>query len=842
MKFTVMHESNEWGLRTKRHSQVKCAMKILWLVTQVAVVNAFSVYDCNQGVLNYRTVDLTAPGECPQVKSFYQAPELNQPLSIVQTVNDTYIDVISCTMSETIKIHFCGFDSISYNYKYHSTHRAIPMSRKQCLDIYESGQYTFLHKTRKLQGAARAATITGFAHGTILSDGTCVTESFTYGDKQYKGIAEVTRYVSIDIADAMLELPTGNLYLNGGKTKIKYAPGQHLLDNGDLLVWYTHHTERCSDKTVLVYEGSGNVHRHDNQTHAGLGSIITIKNDSLVAGFILGDSTILCNVAMWTTQVENLYVLLWSQQSFNKTGRMTYEHSTQKMDTVEKWVKYTHKNGAQPVSVLDFFNGYTPRVLPHNEDFHKAKQFILALRRAESAAALGYVEISGQLTMAKEFKKAYELICKVERRSLYNKLALVAATGSPFAFRDEPSMNQGVIVIRRGAVAYIAKCPKKEATLRLDGDICANEIPVSVGGNATWVDPFTFIISPRPTTYPCDPVLPSYFKIGSIWYCINPAHTLCDKTPEPIRPQVVPMEVFYDPIEPVPRQYNDEELLLHRKDLEIMTTLRASLHGLAEAAAMQFYTVGGHSLAGLPMSKVDRENLYEMVFEDQDPIYHWGGSWLWYLVFGCFAYLVIGFLLYFFCTCGSICAMKRGCSKMLLFVCCQPLLHFLMMPKYLARKFDEALQAHRAREEANNLEQRLEQPRQLSPHEYIEIGEKEMEGSEDQAAKSAGETSKLLQQHDPDAVVMEQPMAADEPSANVTVRVTKLGNGTYHFSRGAVVNHVTPLYPEVPVAPATSTASLEDDCPQCIKTDKPPPAKQQSAVTTAWPRVGATVK
>ena len=142
---------------------------------------------------------------------------------------------------------------------------------------------------------------------------------------------------------------------------------------------------------------------------------------------------------------------------------------------------------------------------------------------------LSYLHISTNLRMYERFDVLQMELCKLERKTLFNKIQGLAGTGNPYAMLD--LYGPGHTVLVAGAAAYIVRCQEVEVA-RVEYGNCTEEVPVrDVETNSTTIrfaDPYTWVLRDFPTVVPCSDITPIRWKVKGTWYCATPTARRCE--------------------------------------------------------------------------------------------------------------------------------------------------------------------------------------------------------------------------------------------------------------------------------------------------------------------------
>ena len=165
------------------------------------------------------------------------------------------------------------------------------------------------------------------------------------------------------------------------------------------------------------------------------------------------------------------------------------------------------------------------------------------IRRAISWARADLYYFQGQLAKERAVLNITKSLCQVERKTLYNKLQMLAGSDNKYALLDV--FGPGHDIVSAGAtVAYVVKCVPRDFTLASYPN-CTTEIPVKekgkeASGPVLFLDPLTYVLRTYPEIVVCSGVYEVRYKYEGKWFCASPAPRVCESEPDQLWPQVAP--------------------------------------------------------------------------------------------------------------------------------------------------------------------------------------------------------------------------------------------------------------------------------------------------------------
>lgn len=530
-----------------------------------------AAYDCSntEGRVLYKSLDLTEPERCPDPVNEYDAP-ITKRVQILHT--DTSMPAIAhqCNIQISERVSRCGHSSISFGSTWLSWERTVEVTPEQCRRAVMTGDLKIDGRDYTVKVGERHQ-FNFYAYGGLDRDGNCVYGTFrAHGeDYQYSSLQVILEVHVQEIRGTHDGL---TLTLSNGLA----APLRDMVLNDVVegtIVWKVR-DPKCEDTVSQLYLGKAEVHQKAN---GETGAIIMIKDSTTqqYAGLILKEKAGICGSECHATQIKGVAVCLLRE-----------------MD--------------EPIPERNF------------KDHFKQGQ-------ADLEARISFARFSTNLRVYRRFEEVQAAICEVERKTAWNKLQAVSGADNKHALIDLYGRGHQVMVT--GAVAYIQKCPKVEVP-KADFQNCTQEIPVIVGNDTMFVDPYTRILQTVATVVPCSDVMPVRWKIGGRWYCATPALHTCEAP----RKLNLTTTVGFTPLGDFTEGagfglFSPAQKAQHASFQEAMTSRRAVIQSITNAATMGSH--GGYP--GSPLTQLNVDNLRDHLGGFFFPLFPLVGK-LWYSI------------------------------------------------------------------------------------------------------------------------------------------------------------------------------------------------------------------
>ena len=109
--------------------------------------------------------------------------------------------------------------------------------------------------------------------------------------------------------------------------------------------------------------------------------------------------------------------------------------------------------------------------------------------------------------------------CALEKETIKNSLAIAAQSLDEFAYNL--MKGPGYMAVPSGEVIHIIQCVPVEVKVNQQ-DHCFTQLQVSWNNETWFLTPKTHILIRRGSQGICNPALPIYYRIGSVWYKVLP--------------------------------------------------------------------------------------------------------------------------------------------------------------------------------------------------------------------------------------------------------------------------------------------------------------------------------
>jgi hypothetical protein len=144
------------------------------------------------------------------------------------------------------------------------------------------------------------------------------------------------------------------------------------------------------------------------------------------------------------------------------------------------------------------------------------------LTRLESG--MSFMQVRASMSMKEKLRQVRGAICVNRREIAHTRLEAIAGADNPYSLIT--IFGRGHLAIKAGGAVYVRRCSPVEVIPRSHGN-CTEEIPVTVDGTDTFVDPISYVIKSAGSPIHCNDVAPPRYKVGGKWYCSNPELKEC---------------------------------------------------------------------------------------------------------------------------------------------------------------------------------------------------------------------------------------------------------------------------------------------------------------------------
>ena len=438
---------------------------------------AITVYDCDSPTAQVQVVDLLEPAPCPDPVNDYEEPE---PIRAqVLQVDSTHPVVgYQCLAVVSRMTAMCAFDSFLGVVEWPIWQDKLNIDPQACRQAVIDKEIVVDGKTIKFTpGTSQDLSYT--SHGAVDKTGSrvnrCTAAAFTRAGKYFNSHYETTLIsVTITPVTGLADLATGQVNFNNG-IRTNYMDLVARDSFLGTIVWSAEPTE-CEDSVSEVYFGKAEIHKRRDPQEDLAESIIMIRQEQTgqFAGLVVKKPRNKCGMRCHTTQISGILICLF-------------------------------QNWEQPARRLSFkshFDGKSQNV----------------------QSQIAFLHITSRLQMYERFTQFSNAMCELERGQLRTKLQALSGGDNAHALLD--LYGPGHSVLKGGLAAYVVKCKPVEAA-KAEFPNCTTEIPVIVGNQTKFADPFSLILQELPTVLPCSDLMPVRWKLHGRWYCSHPKVVQC---------------------------------------------------------------------------------------------------------------------------------------------------------------------------------------------------------------------------------------------------------------------------------------------------------------------------
>ncbi len=139
-----------------------------------------------------------------------------------------------------------------------------------------------------------------------------------------------------------------------------------------------------------------------------------------------------------------------------------------------------------------------------------------------------HLYISTNMRMYNRFELVQNDLGSLKRTVLHTKLRALSGASNDYSLVD--ILGKGHLLFNMDPVVYVASCIAVEAQ-KADFQNCTKEIPVRVGNNTRFTNPFTYILTNFPMVVSCSDLTPVRRFFPVKWYFTTPKTQEC-RAPE----------------------------------------------------------------------------------------------------------------------------------------------------------------------------------------------------------------------------------------------------------------------------------------------------------------------
>ncbi len=249
---------------------------------------AFRAYDCNNQSSQIEQYSLLDPEPCGNMEKVH-AIERELYGEIVQIKKERLVQVTRCTVTQTIKSVYCGWQSRTGPERYAKFHDPIVIEPADCRMAAKTGRFKLNGKDYLFEMNVRKAVIVGLV-GSLDNYGHCEVGLFEFNGmtlKNQMATAMYEIYIHQEWARANDLTCTIKLseYLMGNTTD------RTLVDSGEGTYVWDHSKDACPD---TLYRGRIKVLTNSTASFTDGTAIVAGRDKNQVAGLELKETMILC--------------------------------------------------------------------------------------------------------------------------------------------------------------------------------------------------------------------------------------------------------------------------------------------------------------------------------------------------------------------------------------------------------------------------------------------------------------------------------------------------------------------------------------------------------------------
>ena len=482
--------------------QMCCNLKVLLTLLLYSQCGALTAYDCRHPDVNISMIDVSTIQPCADPESDFHESR-HEYVQVLHSGTANKIIAHRCYAEVSKEVTKCGFDSITYASVTTEWHEHYTVSIQECVRAFKEKKITidgYTHENVKLGGTTHRVYS---VHGRFSPErgGGCDVNSkpFQSGKHQfsYGFMEEVKVSITIKSIVATQDTVSTAILFPGAHTKsFPYEQGAAYDENLGTLLWQTKDKPDCLALWSNIYMGDSYVTAlktsNINNPLDRSGAIVMLGSNSSKtqhAGFRVGEKISLCG------------------------------HPCHKISSLPHAIVCFWTTDETPIDMIEF----KPEIL---DDF---KYFNIQTRS-------DYQYIKGSLTRQEQLMRISQDVCRVEQKTLHNKIQAMTGVGNTHSMLD--IYGKGHLVSLAGDAIYVTHCRVVNVTKWQYGN-CTKEIPVQGiftpevlptdydpltynVTNKAFMNPSTRIIQHFPTLVTCSSSMPIRWRIGDKWYCSTP--------------------------------------------------------------------------------------------------------------------------------------------------------------------------------------------------------------------------------------------------------------------------------------------------------------------------------
>jgi hypothetical protein len=557
-------------------------------------------------------IDLLEPKPCPDPQRDYM-PESKEYITLLQIADTVPITGHRCSIVYTKEVTRCGFNSITYGTTKAATERRYDLAPSECRHAVVTGEITVHGRNYQILALGQPQVYSFYTHGGVARDGSCFASEGIWFDNSYE---HYRVSITIEAIRGTADLSDGTAKFSNGLTADFHDGVVRDLFEGTI-IWNTTIPD-CEERTSTVYEGSAQAHRRireptqtpattdQSQTSAHRRPIdwedavfiINNQGKEQFAGVVIREPTRVCDMLCHSTHIKGIVICISGEQ-------------------------------------------------PHVKNIE---------------TQLAFLHLRMNLDDLQRFSEIQHHLCRLERKSLYNKLQAIAGGRNPYALMDIATRGHRLYVA--GAVAYIIKCKVIEATLTSYPN-CTKEIPVTTGNASDVVhrfaDPITKVLTDYPTVLPCSELMPVRWRIMDTWHCSYPQLRACHEQATQLEPQAIRLKRRDFTQGMGQGIYTDEMRAQHRsfqRAYDARDAVVAKISNTASSHQGKYEHYGG---LGIALDQADMQTVTHSVGSWLFPIFPLVGEW-WHFIAGGMLFIVIAKTIFGCAIRAAILYTERGCG------------------------------------------------------------------------------------------------------------------------------------------------------------------------------------
>jgi hypothetical protein len=453
-----IQETNE-AIRKRRRRGLGLMLKPLWMLTMLACLmgspaDAFIAYDCSNNTNIVELYSLLEPDACANMGKDGEV-ETSVYGEVAQVKQDRMIPVFRCMVVETLVAQYCGMFSAAGVKRYIRFRELRPLEAWECRQARLNGQ---VHINGKTVAGKIGATVshTMFLTGGLDDESRCEVGIVTLPDGRVLNgqVAQGLYEFTLREEFARLNELTGSLTLT---SSVQAAAGdKSLVDSLEGTVVWEYDTMACPQTIVKLFRGM--MKAYVNQTNTSEGSTVVVEHQDKdqAAGLELADSFILCGHQAYRTHIKNIAVFI---------------HKDERMQVAQG--HFTDKEGEGDLTRLE--------------------------------SDMSFMQVRASMSMKEKLRQVRGAICVNQRQIAHTRLEAIAGADNPYSLITV--FGRGHLAIKAGGAVYVTRCSPVEVVPRSHGN-CMEEIPVTVNGTDTFVDPISYVIKSAGSPIDCNNVAP----------------------------------------------------------------------------------------------------------------------------------------------------------------------------------------------------------------------------------------------------------------------------------------------------------------------------------------------